>query len=239
VTIQPADAGPAGGPDVIDHLPTREGYDRWAVIYDDEDNPLIGLEQRYLGRLLGDVAGLGVLDLGCGTGRHALALAAAGARVTVIDFSDAMLAKARAKPGADAVRFIRHDLSEPLPLADGAFNRVLCSLVLDHVGDLPRIFGEMRRVCRTDGRIVVSVMHPAMMLRGVQARFTDPVTGRETRPASCDHQISDYVTAALAAGLDIDHISEHAVDASLAAAMPRAAKYLDWPVLLLMGLRSG
>ena len=32
----------------IEHLSTREGYDRWAMIYDDEDNPLIMLEERHL-----------------------------------------------------------------------------------------------------------------------------------------------------------------------------------------------
>jgi len=34
--------------------------------------------------------------------------------------------------------------------------------------------------------------------------------------------------------LRLDHISEHPVDAALAARSPRSAKYLDWPLLLLM-----
>ena len=54
---------------------------------------------------LGDVRGLAVLDLGCGTGRHALWLAEAGATVTAVDFSEGMLSEARRKPGAAAVRF--------------------------------------------------------------------------------------------------------------------------------------
>jgi len=49
---------------------TREGYDRWAEIYDDEDNPLCEIETPHVQALLGDVAGLRVCDLGCGTGRH-------------------------------------------------------------------------------------------------------------------------------------------------------------------------
>ena len=57
----------------------RSGYDRWAVIYDREANPLIALEEPVVREALGDVAGLSVLDLGCGTGRHSVWLAGRGA----------------------------------------------------------------------------------------------------------------------------------------------------------------
>ena len=75
---------------------------------------------------------------------------------------------------------------------------------------------------------------PAMLLRGVRARFIDPHTGRRVSPLTYPNQISDYVMAAVKAGLDIDHLSEHAVDAALAERSPRAEKYLDCPLLLLM-----
>ncbi len=218
-------------------LPTREGYDRWAEIYDGEDNPLVMLEEDRMQGLLGDVRGLDLADIGCGTGRHSLPLAAAGARVTAVDFSEGMLAAARAKPGADVVRFIAHDLQTPLPLDTAAFDRVTCFLVLDHIHKLDVPFGEFRRICRPDGFVVISVMHPAMMLRGVTARFTDPKTGLETRPASAANQICDYVMAAVRAGLAIDHLSEHPIDEAAAARSPRAEKYLGWPILLLMRLR--
>lgn len=220
----------------IDYPSTRDGYDRWAAIYDSEDNPLIVLEEPQVAKLLGEVQGLAIADIGCGTGRHALRLAAAGARVTAVDFSEAMLAKAVTKPGAAAVRWVRHDLTRPLPLSNAAFDRVLCCLVLDHIPDLTGLLAECRRICRIDGFVLISVMHPAMMLRGLQARFTDPITGRETRPASYSHQISDYVMAALQAGLRIEHISEHTIDENLARRSPRAAKYLGWPMLLVMRL---
>src|SRR5688572_13307737 len=92
-------------------LPTREGYDRWAPTYDTDGNPLVALEEPLVERLMGEVEGLDVLDVGCGTGRHAIRLAAAGARVRGIDFSEAMLDQARQKPGAERVEFRGHDLS--------------------------------------------------------------------------------------------------------------------------------
>ena len=76
-----------------------------------------------------------------------------------------------------------------------------------------------------------------MRLLGTQAQFTDPATGRKTRPVGARHQLSDYVIATTLAGLHIDHISEHVVDGELAARSPRAQKYLGWPLLLLMRLR--
>jgi malonyl-CoA O-methyltransferase len=217
-------------------LSTQAGYDRWADVYDEEDNPLIALEAPRTAALLGDVRGLEVVDLGCGTGRHALRMVAEGARVTAIDFSAPMTDRAAQKTGWSDVRLISHDLMRPLPLADRAFDRVLCALVLDHIAELPAFFGECGRICRPDGFIVVSVMHPAMMLRGVQAHFTDPTTGREVRPASVPNQLSDYVMGVVRAGLRIEHLGEHAVDADLASRHARAAKYLGWPMLLLMRL---
>lgn len=218
------------------HLSTQEGYDRWAEIYDVEENPLVGLEEPLVEQLLGNLKGLRVADVGCGTGRHAVRMAAAGAKVDAIDFASGMLEKARAKTAGLPIQFTGHDLTEPLPFPDGSFDRVLCALVLDHIANLRELFGEMRRICRPDGFIVVSIMHPAMMLKGVQARFRDPTTGQEIRPQSHANQISDYVKAALESGLTIDHMSEHTVDESLAERIPRAAKYLGWPLLLLMRL---
>lgn len=221
----------------IEHLSTQEGYDRWAMIYDDEDNPLIMLEERHLPGLLGDVHRLDVVDLGCGTGRHAVRLVAAGARVTAVDFSDGMVAKARRKQGWEQVQFIVHDLTRGSPFPDRSFDRVLCCLVLDHLGDLTAFFAECRRVCRPEGFVLVSIFHPALMLRGIQARFIDPITRRDVRPASYRNQISDYVMSVVQSGLTIEHMSEHAVDAEIATCSPRSAKYQGWPLLLLMRLR--
>ena len=217
-------------------VPTQEGYDRWAEIYDDELNPLVIIEAPEVKRALGDVRGLDLLDVGCGTGRHAVELATAGARVTGVDFSEGMLGKARAKPGAGAVRFIHQDASGTLPFEARSFDRVISCLVLDHVSDVKGFFAELRRVCRDHGFIVISVMHPAMMLKGTQARFTDPRTGEKVWPRSVPNQISDYVMGALNAGLRVQALSEHTVEKDLVARAPRAEKYLGWPLLFMMVL---
>jgi malonyl-CoA O-methyltransferase len=77
---------------------TREGYDLWSSIYDGERNPLVELEEPRMAAALGDARGLRILDLGCGTGRHALRLSEAGAKITAVDFSEGMLTQARRRP---------------------------------------------------------------------------------------------------------------------------------------------
>jgi ubiquinone/menaquinone biosynthesis C-methylase UbiE len=226
-------------PSPVDILSTKAGYDSWAAFYDEDDNPLVALEAPWVDRLVGDVRNLAVVDIGCGTGRHALRLAVAGAVVHALDFSEGMLARARAKAGQLNIVFHTHDLAQPLPFVDDAFDRVVCGLVIDHISNLDGLFREMHRVCRSSGFVVVSVMHPAMMLRGVQARFRDPASGREVRPASCSHQLSDYIMAAARVGFHFDHLSEQSVDEALANRLERARKYLGWPMLFLMRLRPG
>jgi ubiquinone/menaquinone biosynthesis C-methylase UbiE len=223
---------PAAGPSI------RVGYDRWALVYDHDANPLPALEEPFVREAVGDVRGLTVLDLGCGTGRHALWLAAAGAVVTAVDFSEGMLREALRKPGATAVRFLVHDLHEPLPFPDQAFDLVVSGLVLEHLRDLRSFFREAGRVLRLGGRAVVSAMHPAMFLRGSQARFTDPASGQVVQPGSFPHQLGDFVMAAVQAGFSLEGIGEHAPDAQFAAQYPRAERYVGWPMLVVLRMRA-
>ena len=218
-------------------LPTREGYDRWAATYDTMGNWLLAFEEPEVERGLGDVAGLDLLDVGTGTGRHAIGLAARGAHVTAVDFSDEMLAKARAKPGAERVRWIAHDVLTPLPFAAASFDRVLSGLVIEHipVAALAGFFAELGRVARPGGRIVVTAMHPAMFVKGVSANFHDE--SGEVRPRSYVATLSDYVMGATSAGLGITGLVERTVDADLVERYERARKFLDWPALFVMELR--
>src|SRR4051812_7515528 len=171
-TIRSMEAAPSQ-PGSPREVPTREGYDQWAASYDKDANPLVILEEGHVAAILGEVRGQSIADIGCGTGRHALRLARAGAEATALDFSEEMLARARAKPGAERVRFVQPGLCRPLPLPDASYARVLCCLVLDHIRKLDLLFSDLRRVCNAGGFVLVTAMPPAMLIKGVQARFPD------------------------------------------------------------------
>lgn len=101
-----------------------------------------------------------VLDLGCGTGNYALALAEVGFDVVGIDFAPGMLKKARAKaarlPQA-SVTFEQADFNRDLRFLANSFDRVICIAALQCVANPPRFLREIRRVLKPDGLFLVVV----------------------------------------------------------------------------------
>ena len=107
---------------------------------------------------LGDLTGRRVLDVGCGTGRLAAALAIeARARVWGVDASEEMVSVARETVPAGVG--IRHGRADRLPFRDGWFDRVTMSLVIHLVERSPAL-EEARRVVSADGRIAIATFHP-------------------------------------------------------------------------------
>ena len=217
-------------------IPVQAGYDQWSAIYDGEDNPLVALEERFWFEISPSVTGKCVLDIGSGTGRRALEFHKQGARVTAMDFSPGMLEKFHAKPGAGEIKVVMRDIQQPFPFKNGQFDVISACLVLEHIPELLKIFHEIKRVCTPDGCVLISILHPAMYLLGIDARFSDPTTGESIRPQSALHSLGNYVEAANQAGLYFEILREYVVDEKLAEISPRAAKYLGWPLLVLMKL---
>lgn len=99
--------------------------------------------------LLGPVDGLDALDVCTGTGILALELAARGARVTGIDFSPAMLARARYKLNGEPVKFLLADAAR-MDFPDQFFDVSTISMALHEMPlqVMHRVLAEMRRVTR-------------------------------------------------------------------------------------------
>lgn len=136
-------------------------FDPFATLYDSWfDTPLGGtvdlLEKDLLVRFMGEVAAQAALDVGTGTGHFAQFLAERGARVVGVDISRAMLRVAAAKSGMPPL--VQADAAA-LPFGDGIFDLVLSVTALEFVPDAARATGEMARVCRSGGRLVVGVLN--------------------------------------------------------------------------------
>lgn len=221
----------------VQTVQTREGYDAWSSAYDDYDNPLVALEEPVVSRLVGDPRQRRMADIGCGTGRHAIRLARAGAHVVGVDFSSGMLRALQRKPLPEGLTVLEHDLTTGVPFDDASFDLVLCCLVLEHMPDLDASIAELARICRPGGSVIITDLHPEMTRRGIQARYRDAQTGDKFQIAGGGHRpISAYVMAAVRAGLHIEHIEEHIMDEATAARSRSAQKYLNQPLLLTMKL---
>lgn len=124
-----------------------------------------------------------LLEVGCGYGRLSASLVESGAQWTGVELSPSMAAHCRRTLPASAW-LVRGDNCE-LPFAEGSFDRVLCSGVLMHVEDERKALGELVRVLRPGGVLVVSgnnLLHPlgplmdatAALRRGYLQRFHLP-----------------------------------------------------------------
>jgi SAM-dependent methyltransferase len=115
------------------------------------------VEHRLLLDSAPSLAGLEVLDAGCGTGRFTARLELRGARVTGIDRDPAALDLARART---AGRLVEGDV-HCLPFSDASFSVTFAVTVLEFVEDPARAIAEMARVtARPDGRVVIGSLNP-------------------------------------------------------------------------------
>jgi demethylmenaquinone methyltransferase/2-methoxy-6-polyprenyl-1,4-benzoquinol methylase len=144
----------------------REMFDRISPAYDVMNRLMsAGLDQRWRQLTAASVVrpGDSVLDACCGTGDLALACAKAGGRVTGLDFSERMLARARKK--SSAVEWIQGDLLA-LPFPDGSFDVATVGFGVRNVADLDIGLRELARVLRPGGRLgCLEITTPTGLLR--------------------------------------------------------------------------
>jgi SAM-dependent methyltransferase len=117
-------------------------------------------------KLLGTVEGARILDLGCGTGRNAVALAQAGAKVLAVDPSAELLAAARERAEAADVRVELHQagLAELAFLRSDSIDAAISVMALGSTDDLARVFRQVHRVLKPEAPLVCSLPHPAFAM---------------------------------------------------------------------------
>jgi 2-polyprenyl-3-methyl-5-hydroxy-6-metoxy-1,4-benzoquinol methylase len=121
------------------------------------------IEVPYILELIDDARGKKVLDAGCGTGFYSLWLSEKGAKVLGIDSSEEMIKIAKEKASRKMLdaKFLIEDVTD-MRIENGVFDVVLSTLVLMDVKELDKAVGELVRVTRNGGGIIISVQHPIL-----------------------------------------------------------------------------
>lgn len=213
-----------------------------------------GTEQEtgFLVDALGLVPGQRVLDVGCGPGRHSLALARRGLDVLGIDLSPDFVALARAAAAAEdlPVRFAVADVRD-LGF-DAEFDAAVClcqggfGLLGGH--DEAQVFGRIVRVLRPGGRLALSAFHAPFAVRHLEPGETfDAATGVLHEVATVrndvgeEHPFDLWTTCFTARELtllaDLHGLALDGVHGVAPGAYARTAPTLDHPELLLVGRR--
>jgi SAM-dependent methyltransferase len=119
-------------------------------------------------RLLGDLRGKRVLDLGCGTGTAAIGFAHQGAIVIALDASEARLAHARERAERDEVKveWRKGDLADLAFLRAESIDVAFSADAVAEVDDAARLFRQVQRVLKPNGPFVFSYEHPFALCTG-------------------------------------------------------------------------
>jgi 2-polyprenyl-3-methyl-5-hydroxy-6-metoxy-1,4-benzoquinol methylase len=195
--------------------------------------------------LLPAVAGLRVLDAGCGPGLMSRWLTDQGATVTGLDNSPQFIDLARAE--APAATFHQANLEAPLTmLADESFDLVVSSLVVHYLADLTAPFAEFARVLRPGGLFIFSTHHPMDAYeqeRGVYFE-TRPITqtwrfgGTPIEMSFYVRPLSAITDALSSAGFTIERIVEPLPTDAFREADPESyAQLMQRPEFILFRVR--
>jgi ubiquinone/menaquinone biosynthesis C-methylase UbiE len=142
--------------DHVDQI--RDQFTRQAQAYADTAQAKDDDAHARLAALVGTTASDRVLDVACGPGFLTLAFARQCAEAVGLDATDALLEIARGnatKRGIANARFESGDATD-LPFDDESFDTVVCRAAFHHFPNAGRVLGEMRRVVRADGAVMVA-----------------------------------------------------------------------------------
>jgi 2-polyprenyl-3-methyl-5-hydroxy-6-metoxy-1,4-benzoquinol methylase len=214
------------------------------------------LDHASLLKLLGPLDGARILDVGCGAGSAAVALARAGARVIAVDPSTARLTRARAAAEQAEVRveFHHSDLADLAFVRADSIDAALSVYSLSQVQDLSRVFRQLHRVLSPEAPVVLSLPHPfSVMLDWDPEEQASPWLARTAwnddaltwrvagdEGATHLHQVGSVFTALQRCNFRVDTLLEPAPE-PVATPSPHRSRLDEWvpPTLVVRARKQG
>ena len=185
----------------------EEAYKHWSAQYDTNQNKTRDLEAISLRETLNDIKFENCLEIGCGTGKNTEWLLTKGQKITAIDLSEEMLTIAREKISNDNVQLLKVDINQDWTFTTEKFDLVVCSLVLEHIENINRIFKLISEHLTKNGTVYIGELHPFKQYSGSKASFENE-EGKQTVTVFT-HHISEFTSLAKQKGLTISEVKEY------------------------------
>lgn len=248
----------------------KEDWNTMAAAYEAfntaEDSYSYNIEWRCIRKLLPELKGKSVLDIGCGTGIFTFLLEAfEPERLVGIDLSEEMLAIAKKKAASQASKaeFICGDAADVREKTDAQFDFIFSSTTTHYIKNLETMFAGIADCLKAGGKCILSVIHPVYSAMypvehgGTfpeddewQVRYLDQSLRAYIQPwieyndacenhlsVSYHHLFGDYVNAVVKAGLKICGVHEPLPPENWKTEFPgRYESFVEMPTYLIMEL---
>jgi malonyl-CoA O-methyltransferase len=185
------------GPPQLDRAAIRRHADRASAAYDESAVLAARLREELVRRLEWiSLAPEAVLDLGCGTGHGAAALAARWprARVIALDASPAMLEEASRRDGSSRIERLCAE-AEAIPLPDTSMDLVFSNLLLPWCEDIDAVFAEVARILKPRGLFTFTTFGPDTLVE-LRAAWRAAGGGGAQHPFTDMHNLGDGLVRA-------------------------------------------
>lgn len=230
-------------------------YESYKALRETDNNCNILLEQPAMMRLLPDVRGKDVIDLGCGFGENCREFIRLGAKSVVgTDISHRMLEEAVRKNSCAGIRYIEAPLEE-LELIDGSYDIAYSSLCFHYIKDFDKLIFDISQKLRPDGVLLFSQEHPietacsgtagdyAKLENGATAYLTCDYADEKTARSDFwfvdgvikyHRTVSTIINTLISNGFVIEAADEPVPDAQAISKRPGLEKALIRPYYLLI-----
>lgn len=210
---------------------------------DTENNCNILMEQPEMAKLLPDVKGKSVLDLGCGFGHNCAEFSDIGAsRVVGVDISQKMLSVARAESSRPNIEYLNISMTK-ISALQGNFDLVYSSLAFHYIEDFKTLMRDISALLNRGGTLLFSQEHPICTASKYNERYyTFDEEGRKNGLHFSHYLVSgkredewfvkgrvfyhrtfsEIINSIVDAGLCIEHISEPIPDENMLRLRPKS-----------------
>jgi ubiquinone/menaquinone biosynthesis C-methylase UbiE len=132
-------------------------------------------------RIVGDISGKNILDLGCGQGYFCRLFAKKGATVSGVDVSPELIEKANQRSEGLHIRYVVSPAEDLFSFAHQSQDIVVSVLATQNMRELDRVIAEVKRILKDNGRLILILNHPSFRVPQDSDWYYNPESKKQGR----------------------------------------------------------